>query len=234
LTWDFGSIGYVPVPQQWMKKFEKLNEARENWDLLRFYDNHHYGWEASLVTDLGRAAFWAPQIDMNAYFKKLLVRDYGKGADLMEEAYAFWSEAITYFTPTNEDQYGPFRVGPAYPLIYRVNVQIPTVPYAHFGGNRICFTDYAGDGVFACTGYGEIRTAQAAQRIPDEIRCLEKMENLFREGREMLESVGEELTGVRKADCLRLCNLVHYMEHCTRTTIHTKQWALLRWAIKAE
>lgn len=27
-----------------------------------------------------------------------------------------WSKGFSYYTSTNEDQYGPFRVGPTYPL----------------------------------------------------------------------------------------------------------------------
>ena len=37
-------------------------------------------------------------------------------------AWQKWSEAFDYLTPTNEDQYGPLRVGPAYPLIFQPNI----------------------------------------------------------------------------------------------------------------
>ena len=224
LTWDFGSIGYVPVPQQWMKKFAKLNEARENWDLLRFYDNHHYGWEASLITDLGRAAFWAPQIDMNEYFKKLLVRDYGKGADLMEEAYAFWSEAITYFTPTNEDQYGPFRIGPSYPFIFQPNItrtmmskeiKFPTKDGAHFG-YKIIKTMYE--------PYENIGQVPGNLRHPEEIKSLEKMLELWEKGIAKMEDALKLIPDNKQENALRVINLGRYIRTNIITGIHMKKW----------
>lgn len=224
LTWDFGSVGYIPVPQQWMKKFDKLNEAREKWDLLRFYDNHHYGWEASLVTDLGRAAFWAPQIDMNAYFKKLLVRDYGKGADLMEEAYAFWSEAITYFTPTNEDQYGPFRVGPSYPFIFQPNItrtmhpkeiKFPTKDGAHFG-YKIIKTMYE--------PYENIDQAPGNLRHPEEIKSLEKMLSLWEKGIAKMEEALKVIPENKQENAARVLNLGRYIRANIVTGINMKKW----------
>ena len=53
----------------------------------------------------------------------------------MIEAWKAWSEGIRNYISTNEDQYGPFRIGPSYPLVLSGNVEIPTVPYAMFGGN---------------------------------------------------------------------------------------------------
>ena len=144
------------------------------------------------------------------------------------------SEGYEYYICTNEDQYGPFRVGPSYPLVYNVDVKIPTVPYAHFGGNAICVTDYACGEVFFYISFGQIRTAQIQQRHPEEANCLEKLEQKFSEGRAVLEEIAQELTGWQKTECLRLCNLIHYMEHCTRTTINVKRWNGLRIQCKAE
>lgn len=235
LTWDFGTIPYEPCPMQWAKRYDAMLEAKDKYGLCGIMESHHYGFWPSFVSRLEKLMFTAPRPGSEAALKLLAEEYYGQA--LAPKALQAWeklSDGLHHYVCTNEDQYGPFRIGPAYPLIYRVDVQIPKVPYAHFGGNRICFTDYAGDAVFACTGYGDMRTALVAQRIPDEIQCLEKMETLFREGRAILEELVPELTGVRQEDCLRLCNLVHYMENCTRTTIHTKQWAMLRWAIGVE
>ena len=46
---------------------------------------------------------------------------------------------------------------------------------------------------------------------------------------EKLEALAEKLEGIRKADCLRLCNMIAFMENTTLTTIHAKQWVKLRW-----
>ena len=50
----------------------------------------------------------------------------------------------------------------------------------------------------------------------------------------MLEEIAAELTGWQKEECLRLCNMIHYMEHATRTTINVKRWNVLRGKCNAE
>ncbi len=235
LTWDFGVIPYEPCPMQWAKRYTSMLECKDKYGLCGIMESHHYGFWPSFISRLEKLMFSAPRPGAQAALQELAEELYG--VKLAEKALQAWeklSDGLHHYVCSNEDQYGPFRIGPAYPLIYRVPVKIPTVPYAHFGGNKICYIDYSSDEVFACTGYGDATTALTAQRIPDEIRCLEKMESLFCEGRSLLEEIAGELSGIRQADCLRLCNLVHYMEHCTRTAIHTKQWSMLRWAIKIE
>lgn len=173
--------------------------------------------------------FTSPRTEGDDAIRELALEMYGEvWADKALKAWRRISEGLDYYICTNEDQYGPFRVGPAYPLVYQVDVKIPTVPYAHFGGSKICITDYACGKVFSYIAFGQIKTARIQQRHPEEIKCLEKMERLFGEGREILEGIAEHLTDVQRDDCLRLCNLVHFMEHCARTTIHVKQWAVLR------
>ena len=232
LTWDFGSIGHVPVPQQWMKKFDKLNEARENWDLLRFYDNHHYGWEPSIICDLGKAAFWAPQVDMKAQFKKLLVRDYGAGAELMEEGYAFWSEAINYFTPTNEDQYGPFRVGPSYPFIFQPNItrtmrgkeiQFPTKDGAHFGWH-IIKTMYQ--------PFENINQVPGNLRHPEELASLRKMLELWEKGIAKMEEALKLIPERKKETAERELNLGRYIRANIITGINMKEWYTLNMKLR--
>lgn len=235
LTWDFGTIPYEPCPMQWAKRYDAMLEAKDQYGLCGIMESHHYGFYPSFVSKLEKLMFTAPRPNAEAAIKMLAEEYYGPA--LAPKALAAWgklSDGLNHYVCTNEDQYGPFRVGPSYPLIYRMHVNIPTVPYAHFGGNTICCPDYSSAALSSYAGYGVAQTAYSAQRIPDEIRILEKMEKLFREGRAILEEITGELSGVRQADCLRLCNLVHYMEHCTRTTIHTKQWVMLIWAINAE
>ena len=232
LTWDFGSIGYVPVPQQWMHKFDKLNEARENWDLLRFYDNHHYGWEPSIICDLGKAAFWAPQVDMQAQFKKLLRRDFGDGAELMEKGYALWSEAITYFTPTNEDQYGPFRVGPSYPFIFQPNItrtmankeiKFPTMPGAHFGSG-IIKTMYQ--------PFENINQVPGNLRHPEELASLRKMLELWEKGIALMEEALKLVPERKKETAERVLNLGRYIRANIVTGINMKEWYILNMKLR--
>ena len=229
LTWDFGVIPYEPFPYLWKRRYDAMLEAKDKYGLCGVMESHHFGFWPSFISKLEKKMFTSPRTEGEDAIAQLAAELYGE--TLADKAMAGWkkiSEAMNYYVCTNEDQYGPFRVGPAYPLVYNVDVKIPTVPYAHFGGSRICVTDYACGKVFSYIAFGQIKTARTQQRHPEEAKCLEKMEQLFHEGRLILEEVAQKLDGIRKADCLRLCNLIHFIEHCARTTIHVKQWNVLR------
>ncbi len=228
LTWDFGTVPYEPVPMQWAKRYEAMLEAKEEYGLCGVMESHHFGFWPSFISKLEKKMFTAPCPKADTALQELAQELYGEYAEKALSAWQDLSHGMHYYICTNEDQYGPFRVGPSYPLVYHVDVQIPTVPYAHFGGNKICIVDYGDGKVFSNITYGHNYTAPMQMRHGKEADCLEKMEALFYKGRNTLEEVAEKLDGVQRADCLRLCNLVHYMEHCIRTTIHTKRWSLLR------
>ena len=75
-------------------------------------------------------------------FAFVAARDFTEGsADTVCQAYRLFSDAMYHLISTEPDQYGPCRIGPAYPFILfdHQDVQIPTVPFAHFGGNKITF-----------------------------------------------------------------------------------------------
>ncbi len=228
-TWDFGVIPYEPVPYQWARRYSAMLDAKDKYGLCGVMESHHFGFCPSFISKLEKKMFTSPRPGGEKALYDLACELYGDS--LAEKALEGWkkiSDGMHYYICSDEDQYGPFRVGPAYPLMYNVKVQIPTVPYAHFGGNMICVTDYAAKQIFACISFGQRKTACNQQRHPAEAKCLEKMEKLFAEGRLILEEVAGQLTGIQKEDCLRLCNLVHFMEHCARTTIHVKQWSVLK------
>ena len=235
MNWDYSTVPYQPVPYHWKRRYDSMLEAKDKYGLCGVMEGHHFGFWPSFVSKLEKKMFTYPRTSGEDAIREIAVELYGE--KLADKAIAAWqklSEGYEYYICTNEDQYGPFRVGPAYPLVYNQDVNIPKVPYAHFGGNDICVTDYACGKVFFYISFGQIRTAKAQQRHPEEAKCLEKLEAKFGEARAMLEEVAEELTGWQKEDCLRLCNMIHYMEHTTRTTINVKRWNVLRHQCNAE
>ncbi len=118
-TWDFGIVPYEPVPLQWARRHEALLKAHRDWGLRGLMESHHMGWWPSIVSDLAKWAFWQPATSAEELLPKLACRDFGvAAAGHVLSAWQHWSEAILDYVPTNEDQYGPFRVGPAYPLLF--------------------------------------------------------------------------------------------------------------------
>ena len=234
LTWDFGVIPYEPFPMQWAKRYNAMLDAHDKYGLCGVMESHHFGYWPSFISELEKLMFTEPRMAADEAIRLLAVEYYGPAlADAGMAAWRTLSEAITFYPCCDEDQYGPFRIGPAYPLVLMRDVQIPTVPYAHFGGNKICFTNYGCDYLYAITSaYKTI--GMPSQRISGELRCLEDMLRLLRQGREQLEAIAPKLSGVRADDCRTLCNQLHFMEHCIITTMHVKQFAIRKWKLRAE
>lgn len=227
-TWDVGCIPYMPTPQQWVRKFRHLDRARENWGVSRYYDNHHYGWWPSVITDIARWNFWSPQADMDELLAQLAVRDFGaEAAPLMLRAWDEWSEGIRCFTPTNEDQYGPFRVGPSYPLIFHPNItrtmadkeiKFPTSPHAHFG-YRIIKTFYQ--------PYENINQAPGNLRLPLELRSLNKSREFWAGGIALMEQAIPLIPERKRPNAEHELNLGRFILTVITTGINVKKWWLL-------
>ncbi len=222
MTWDMGTIPYEPMPYQWMRRYEGMRRMNEQYGLCGVMESHHYGLFPSLVSDLAKRCFIAETDSMENELREIVAARFGTHCvDTVCEALKQWSEAIRYFTPTDADQYGAFRVGPSYPLCLIRAVKPPTTPHAHFG-NKILDLHYPSDysPVFGLpSGRGE----WPVLRVQGEIRSLQKMKQYIDTGVELLKSIenpNEELE--------YLINLGEYMSCHVQTGIHAKQWFLAK------
>ncbi len=220
LTWDIGVIPYEPVPFHWARRWSALLQAHEDWGLVGLMESHHYGWWPSIVSELAKWAYWTPAVSIPELAERIAARDFGAaGGPLAIRAWQAWSEAIRDYVPTNEDQYGPFRVGPAYPLQFQADVDVfPSAPYAHFG-NEILTTHYR---------------PHKPEDLPTEIRLLERMGRRWAEGLDCLEQALAQTPEPKRDNALRMVNLGRFIGRCVQTTIHTKRWWLLREQVLAE
>lgn len=216
LTWDFGLIPYEPMPFQWMKRYQVMKDANRDWGLCGIMESHHYGLYPSFISKLSKWCFNDPERSMEDILDDVLVSEYGENAlSSVKEALKIWSEAINYYTPTDNDQYCAFRLGPAYPFCFLVPYKSPDVPYAHFG-NRIYNAAYA-------TWYPHEVTfhkgAPVPIRVAAEIRSLEKMQALIEQGVKVLEN-----TEGKNDKLLYLLNLGKYILNSVKTAINAKKW----------
>jgi len=214
LTWDIGVIPYEPVPFQWARRHQALLEAHERWGLAGLMESHHYGWWPSFISELAKWAFWTPSPPPEEMIQRIACRDFGPdGGPLAVKAWQSWSEAIRDYVPTNEDQYGPFRVGPSYPLLFQNEPEpFPSAPYAHFG-SAILSTHYH---------------PHRPEDLPAEIALLERMRARWEEGVGRLEKAVELAPERKRPEGLRMLGLGRFIHHCVITAIHTRQWWQLR------
>lgn len=227
LTWDIGVIPYEPTPNQWIKRHDALLTAREKWALSGLMESHHYGWWPSFISEIAKWAYWSPSPSSDEVCRKIAARDFGsENVESVIKAWSAWSLGIKHYVSTNEDQYGPFRIGPAYPLVLMRNVKIPSVPHAMFGGNEICNTLYG--------PYDAGRCSLFQFRLPVELRSLQKMADYFSDGVVSFEEVYDKLPEAKKKDAFYLINMGKFIVNCVKTTIHVKQWYMLKCKLLTE
>lgn len=225
LTWDFGVVPYEPVPFQWARRYTALLAANKKWGLSGLMESHHYGWWPSFVSELAKWSFWQPSPSHAEMAHAIAQRDYGSDASpLVIKTWEAWSEAIRYYIPTNEDQYGPFRVGPSFPLIFHPNLsktfssqelKIPSAWHAWFG-SRVVFSFYR--------PLEDARQSPAAFRVDVEIRSLQKMSLLWKKGLLLLQKAIKKMPPQKEKAGEQLLTLGQFMYNTITTVIHVKKW----------
>lgn len=227
-TWDFGAAPYEPFPFQWLKRYKGLLEAKEKWGLCGIMESHHYGFWPSFISAFEKEVYFAPNESHEKLLENVLVRYFGyEHASAVREALEYWSEAITYYLPTNEDQYGAFRIGPAYPLCLERNLKPQDTPYAQ-AGNRLFFVGYTMDWGLMVSQFDHKCTLLGV-KMEAEIRSLEKMKELLSKGIAILENLE-----YKNQELLYLENLGKFLYCCVVTGVHSKRWYVLKSHLKIE
>lgn len=221
LTWDFGVVGHQPVPYQWARRHAAIRQAQRDWGLAAVMENHHYGWAPNIVSELTTAMYHDPAPDPAEFLARLARRDFGPGADHALAGWQDWSDAARDYVPTNADQYGPFRIGPAYPLTLFTVPTLVTDPHALFGG-RIVKIPYQPD------TSGTVATTAPPRRVPAEIASLSRMQQRWRSGIDHLAAAVGLTPDHLRTEAERMLILGRFIEHCITTTINTKRWWLAK------
>jgi hypothetical protein len=231
LTWDFGVIPYEPMPYQWLRRFDVLLQAKADWGLSGLMESHHYGFWPSFIGELSKQAFWSPDTPLRDYCAALARRDYGsEAAPLVLEAWERWSEAIRHYIPTNEDQYGPFRIGPSYPLLFQQKIVLPAAWFALWG-NRIVHIEYKpSDFKVRELGYQSL----GPSRIDSEIASLRELRRLLEQGLASLERAIALMPTSKRLAGEDLRRLGEFMSRSALTALHAKQWWKLKQRLLGE
>lgn len=228
-TWDIGVIPYVPAPYQWMKRYEGMIKAHYDHGFCGTMDSHHYGFYPSFISDLAKWAFHAPAVDLDEVLHKLAARDFSaEHADDVCKAYEYFSEGIRHLISTHPDQYGPYRIGPSYPLILfeNQNVIMKSPKYAHFGGNTITEPVYH---YFEYSGNSE----EIKAKYDYERKNFADVAEWYDKGSEILEKIVPTLPERKKHNATRILNLGKFIANCGRTSTNVKDWYKRKMALKS-
>ncbi len=231
LTWDVGVVPYEPAPYRWMERYEGMIDAHENLNLSGTMDSHHFGFSPSFISDLAKWAFHYPRVDLEDTLKRIVARDFAvEHVDEVCHAMKLWSDAIGHMIPTNHDQYGPCRMGPAYPFILFQNtdVEIPTVPYAHFGGNRICYPVYTFSTLRGEWWKGIIDTDEDRKKFDYESQNLRQARDLFNEGCKIVRDVIDKIPERKRENALRIWGVAKFMANTAETAVNIREFFKLK------
>jgi hypothetical protein len=234
LTWDMGVLPYIPVPQQWFKRFAELHKAGNKWNLSGLMESHHYGWWPSVVSECAKWSFWSPDADMNEILHKIAVRDFGsKAAGLVVEGWQKWSDAIGSYTPGFDDQSGPLRVGPAYPFVFHPclyphveqHMKYPSNPSAHFGA-EILQPFYNPEHIYGHTACG--------RRFAEDIKIMSKSLGMWIEGDNLMDKAIAATPARKQEMASKIIGVGRFFGHGLRTMLHIKRWWLLNKQLEIE
>lgn len=214
-TWDMGSAPYLPVPQQWQKRYEQLRIAKEKYGLCGLMENHHYGWMPSFLDLFAKNAFTTNTKGDDEMLTAIAKRDWGSNYKAALEAWGAFSEGLSNVVAADIDQYGPYRCGPAYPLLFtqtRQELSFPTVPYAWHSGFGIWRPIYD-DKVFPNVSNTLMR-----------LRHVKAVAECFARGVEILSAASDGQSQDQKEQI----GVAEYILCCYKTAMHVMQWNIAK------
>jgi hypothetical protein len=221
-TWDFGAVPYQPMPYQWIKRYKELIKSHYEHGLSGLMESHTFGLYPSFISELANLVFSLSDYDENVLLSEVLSKYYGdENVSDLKKAMSFWSDAITNYIPSNEDQYGAFRIGAAYPFCFTKKF-LPKADDNSIIGPSIVMPDYE----FPFLDF----SPPPSLRIDDEISFLEKMEDLMFEGNKMLKTLNIS----ENEELKNLLNLGEYIYLTIKTGINAKKWHILKSKIRNE
>ena len=218
-TWDNGASPYLPVPQQWQKRYEGLRRSHELYGLAGLMEDHHYGWLPSFLSQFSRNAFMTNAVPDDEMLKMIARRDWKEKAGDAIEAWRLFSEGISKVVASNVDQYGPYRCGPTYPLLLcqtKDDIKLPSVPWAMHGGDAI-WNPFYPDGVFGDPKRSLLR-----------LRHVREVEKLFREGLTLLEKAAADLGAGCGGEISRQTANAGFICRTYITARHVMEWNIAK------
>lgn len=215
-TWDIGGVPYLPAPQRWIQRWKAVVDTQENLRMDGVRESHSYGFWPSFLSELAKYAYMTPATDLDNLLQRMIIRDFGKEhLNPVLEAFALFSEGMSHCVSTNEDQYGPARVGPSYPLFYKRWELIPSCPVTGGSVNVEGFPVYTYN----------LDRSEKLQYETDEYL---EMFKLFDAGCTILSQVVEKVQEAKREDVRHTLQVARYIRNNALTIYHVKRWHYLK------
>jgi hypothetical protein len=215
-TWDVGLVHYLPTPQRWIERWKAVTDAQDNLRLDGIREAHTWGMWQNFLTEMEKYAFMTPSVDMSELLRRIVERDFGKeNTEEMLEIFQLFSDGIGHCVSTNEDQYGPARMGPSYPLFFKQWEDFIMGPESKQLASRE-----------TCANYPFNLDYEA--RLLYETEEYRQMMDLFDEGVRRMNLVVSNMTGRKGEEAERMLGVAKFIANTARTVYHVKRWHYLK------
>ena len=226
-TWDFGTVPYQPVPFQWARRWRAVAGAVEKWGLCGVMENHHYGWWPGFLAELEKEALTEGGMPFEEHLRLVAARDFGAAnADEAIDVWRRWSDDAVDYVPTDMNQYGTFRNGPAYPFTFGktlpVREEFPCPHHTEVHPFAFVRVDYLQE------GYVQQLTKERMDNeyLAKEIELFEPMAKHYDEGASKFAAMAGSLSGRRRDAALEMVSLGRYLAAVCRTAVNLKRGAI--------
>lgn len=212
-TWDFGVIPYEPFPERWHDRNKAILEAHEKYGLCGLMETHHYGFAPSFISMLANGTFTEGTADfavrLSEYAKAFSENDQALVLDALHDL----DQSHKYYVPSNENQYGPYRIGPAYPFCLRQALKKPNTDKMTYGNGIYTVLNLR-------TDYSHI--SPYCLRVRAEMKRHRKALSLTKSALSKLKKIKN-----KNAELKKLVNMVEFMMRCHITACNYKEFYLL-------
>ncbi len=219
-TWDFGVLPYLPFPERWHDRNRKLIEFKEKYGLAGIMESHHYGFTPSFISKLANGTFTdgaKPYEErLTEYAKAFSEEEYEIVLDALHDL----DESHKHYIPSHENQYGPYRIGPAYPFCLDQSIKKPDIPGV-IHGNSIYFT-------FTDFQCNSLHNSPYSMRVHDELAHHKIALKMTKSALAKLKKIKN-----KNAELKKFVNMVEFMVRCHITAVNFKEFCILRAKLKA-
>ena len=214
-TWDLPTVAYLPFPQKWIKRYEAIFKAQQDYSLCGLLEGW-IGFSPSFVSELAKMCYMDKDSDFYENLRFILQSHFGEHADTVYDVLDLWSTASDYIHASYEEQYGPLRIGTAFPLCFLSTIT-PPAPYAKSYYSVMRNTSVSG----FQTNY--------SVRYETENAHWQKMIQLLKEGADILKGIENP-----SEEIIRLELMGRYLSCCVQTVLNVRHWHRLRCRFMAE
>ncbi|MBQ5746847.1 MAG: hypothetical protein IIV81_02795, partial [Clostridia bacterium] len=219
-TWDMGSVPYMPVPKQWQKRYEKLREANELYGLSGLMENHHYGLMPSFLNLFEKNAFTTNSLSDDLCLEAIAKRDWGEAYPSVLQAWQYFSDGVSKAIACVVDQYGAFRCGPTYPLLFTQEREtlkpVPAEPWALHCGFGIWNPTYH-DEVLPNVDWSLMRLRHVCDSVSD-----------YEKGVALLKKAILDFNLQDSVECMEQLAVADYVLCCYTTAKNLMHWNIAK------